>query len=113
MKKVYKVKYDIQFGDFSKKEIEKERLGGCDQILLCSVLDYPDGSGSYMWVSKDGHTGKEMDIVKIFNAWSLLAKKISDHPDCPDHVAKMCNIVFNTVKDSKMAQRRENEKTKT
>lgn len=37
----YKIKYKIEFGDFSKEELEKDDCGGCESLVLLSIMGEP------------------------------------------------------------------------
>lgn len=101
----YKMKYDMSFGQFTKKQLEAENNGGCDQVLLCSILDNPDGSSSYMWVQANGHTKEaRIDPLAVFNAWIILADALSTMPELKGLRATLAGDVFQIYKEALTTQ---------
>lgn len=98
MSKLYKIKYDITPGAFSKEELKASGLGGCDQVLVCSVIDNPDGSGSYAWISKNGHTQGEMKAYKKLQCLSILAKELSEDEELGPGAREFCETIFGAYK---------------
>jgi hypothetical protein len=63
-------------GEFSKSELT-EGQGGCDALVLLSILFPEDGSYSMLPATKDGRTGNELSAKEMFKAWMLLGDHIS------------------------------------
>lgn len=99
MNKVYRIKYNISQGEFSRDYLIENGVGGCDQVLFCSVIDHADGSGSYHWVSTDGSKpNKEMDAMKKLNCLVILAHELSQDENCTPGARVFCRTVFETFK---------------
>lgn len=78
MSHLYKVRYKIEVGQFTKQDIGEDH-GGCDELLVCSYVEGKDGSGSYCWLSTNGGEPFELmsDYRKI-RAVGALLKDLSE-----------------------------------
>ena len=67
MTKKYNIKYKIEKGTFTKEEIRKEDAGGCDNVILISVMGTPLNKEvmSIQPIPISG-TEKELDADQIF-----------------------------------------------
>ena len=75
----YKLKYDLNLdaGEFSKEEVQKEKKAGCDALFFASILFPEDGSYSAYFHSIDGRNeGKELDDNEWFKIWMSLASRL-------------------------------------
>lgn len=70
--KHYKVAYEVERGEFSREYLEKNGLGGCDRLLIHSIIDNEDGSRSEMILpfSEDHFT--DLEVLK--SAFCLVEK---------------------------------------
>ena len=76
----YKLKYRfkiVEVGEFLREEFKGRDIGGCDSIMLTSIL-YPDDGSYSMMPMTFGPDGKEMAAKEQFKAWVLMGKHISD-----------------------------------
>lgn len=76
----YKIKYMVQVGDFPAREIP-DGFGACDEMLICSIVRFPEGRGSIAWHSTKGQVDSEVSSSVAFNAWVSLAAKLSKTTD--------------------------------
>lgn len=78
----YKIKYKMEFGEFTAEELKKEKdIGACDEILVCSKLAIKDGAASYLFLHRKGHKDVEMDATDLFKIWSMLSAEILQRDD--------------------------------
>lgn len=79
------ISYDVKQGRFTKEELGVSGRGGCDQILLCSYIQGDDGSGSYLWLSRNGKNA-DMEWGRKVNCWLMLTKELADNAPsgCPN-----------------------------
>ena len=93
----YPVTYKIEHHKegLTKKEIEDAGLGGCDSVVLVSIMK--DKGVSYMTLSMDGQTGENLTPEDIFRVWAVWAHVLSEH--LPDGGRKeLCYAVHEAVK---------------
>jgi hypothetical protein len=110
----YQIKFRIDVGPFTKEEIEKDGAGGCDQTLLCSVINNPDGSASYLWVSSNGEQPfKEMDPYTQITCLSLLAKELSENEELYPGAREFCAEIFQRYRYAKQVARQRREANET
>ncbi len=80
----YKTRYKLEpeAGEFTAEEIREGGIGGCDALVLYSLIFPEDGSYSQTFFSFDGRTGggpvNSNDLWKI---WSLMTKNLIDRKD--------------------------------
>jgi hypothetical protein len=79
----YHVSYDIKAHKEGRPadEIMEGDRGGCDAIILHSILFPEDGSYSHVLISLDGRTGRPLDSMEIFKAWTMMAHEIAARED--------------------------------
>ncbi len=53
-------------------------LGGCDAVVLCSILYPEEGGCSVLAVSLDGRTGEPLSTLEVFKVWGMLAHTLID-----------------------------------
>lgn len=95
--RTYAIRYDVHNGEFKKAEVEAQGLGGCDQILICSILKAPEKWVSYLWISSDGR-GQEMHAKDKFKAWAMLARQLVDDSSLDPMSKEICRKSFEEVK---------------
>ena len=56
-------------GSFTREQLAAEDLGGCDALLIASILFHPDKSRpDVKWLSKSGVTNKPITTDTLFAA---------------------------------------------
>lgn len=80
MTQTYKLTYDARVEDppVTREQIEKVGRGGCDAVVILSMLYPDDGSFSLAVVSLDGRTGEQIEDKELFKAWWLLASRLGE-----------------------------------
>lgn len=105
---VYKVRYKMEPGSFTREQIKEGGHGGADALIIGSIIKYENGSTSTMWFSNDGEQEKEMTPDDVFKAWVLLAAQLSETlPETGKGADRrqLCKQVFETVRTAiKMAR---------
>ena len=96
--KSYKVKYDFEFGDFTKDEILETGSGGCDAVIVHSILYPEDGSYGHMLISKDGKTREPLSGNELWKAWLMMASTLSEDEDVPESKRELCKNVVDLVR---------------
>lgn len=97
---VYKVKYDFEFGDFSKDEIMKNGSGGCEAVIVHSILYPEDGSYSHLLISKDGRNQGELDGNELFKAWMMMGATIAKNKTMSEGKRDFCQTVVDAFWES-------------
>lgn len=95
---VYRIRYSVQHGHFTKADLRGD--GGCDAMLVVSIIRGPDGSVSYAFPSRDGETGEELAPVELFKAWSMLAHQLAEQPELPDWQRSIAVDAFAGVRET-------------
>lgn len=75
--------------------------GGCDAILVHSILHQPDGGRSELTASLDGDTGKPLTDNELFKCLVTLAHQLSESTE-PGFVGRkeFCKGIFEAVRDA-------------
>lgn len=95
---IYKIKYDFEIGDFTKKELNETGSGGCDAVILHSILFDESGASSYCIIDKDGRTNKPLPSMEVFKAWVMMASELGDDEDLPEHERQFCRDVVESIR---------------
>ena len=95
----YKIAYNAQHhpGGISAEELEQKEVGGCDSIVILSLIYPNDGSCSLKVLSMNGMTG-EPDHVEMFKAWAMMASELSDGPSLHDWQRQICDQIHEAVR---------------
>lgn len=109
MSKIYKMKYDAQPGNFTAEELKEAKVGGCDNIIICSILENADGSASLAWLTRKGEDGGELEAKKVFNAWAALAQQLGQDEKLDKGRRHFCAAVFQNVQGVMKKLREERE----
>lgn len=111
MSKTYPLTYDLRREDppLSKEDLDKQSergndRGACDAAILISIMYAPEGGSSHMIISRDGRTGKMLDSVELFKAWSMMAAHLVDSR-LDDHKKNICLDAFEKVRRLVLANR--------
>jgi hypothetical protein len=88
----YRVKYrvdELEAGNFTKAEC-LEAGGGCDALVLISMLFPEDGSYSQQVVSFDGRAGGDpISDSDLWKVWAMIAAQLAQNESFKaEHVAK-------------------------
>lgn len=99
MERRYAVKYSITPGSFTKDELKKSDEGGCDGVIIHSILFPEDGSRDEMLASC-GPDGKPLSGTELFKSWVAMAYAITQCDDIPNEGRKqVARAVFEHVRD--------------
>jgi hypothetical protein len=97
----YLIRYKIESGVWSKKELKKDGWCGTDNLIWTSVLYPPDGSLSTLLMSMDGRFGgRETDVNEYFKAWVMMAGVLAKKQDLPTEKRELAKAIFETVRQS-------------
>ncbi len=96
----YSIRYNIEQGDFSKEELEAEGLGGCDALLLASILREPNGGLNVAWCSVDGQQPAKDKIPdrELFHIIFMLMSKIEDSVELEEWQRSTLQTYCETIK---------------
>jgi hypothetical protein len=104
MSHVYKVRYSLEPGQFSKDDLKDS--GGCDQILLCSYVESSDGSGSYAWLSSNGELPhQEMDADRQMKCLMVLVNQLSEDENLKPSQRRFLEAVFESYRAGVLSSR--------
>lgn len=76
--------------------------GGCDAVLLASLIYPEDGSFSCLFVGKDGRTGSNLQDVEWFKVWTLLASRLARSETLGPGHRQLAQACFDLVRDVMM-----------
>ena len=93
----YSIKYKIEEGLFRKDDINSSEFGGCDAMIIHSLMFPEDGSRGEI-IFGIGQYGKDLENIEFFKSWSGMAKNISEMTDIPMWQRMMATRVFQDVK---------------
>lgn len=103
-KHVWHIKYRIEPGKFTRKELEDGDYGGTDKIMIGSKIEDPDGSASFAFVGADGIDGGELSKKDWFQFWGVLAGNLADVlPFGPDQ--ELAALVMQKIRERAREQR--------
>lgn len=101
---IYKIKYKIVGGKFSKKQLENNSKdwGACDALLLTSIVYPEDGSLSVLFIPLDGRKLKNknpepLEDNELFKIWYLLASRLSNSKVLSDEKKEFCKLTFDLI----------------
>lgn len=68
----YKIKYKVEFGNFTKEELEQSDCGGCESLVLVSIIGEPlnDDAMSVMSLGMTSNSG-QLTSDQMFEALSV------------------------------------------
>jgi hypothetical protein len=101
---LYPVSYQIEHGHFSKADLTRLKRGGCDAVIIHSLLYPRDGSRSELILSSDGN-GKEISDEEMFKSWISMAKRLSESETLHPGKRNMADVVFNMIRDLILMER--------
>jgi len=93
----YRIRYSVKPGEFAKADIPAGD-GGCDAILVASIVRSSEGSVSYAFLSRDGETGSPLSVVEQFKAWSMLAHELAEDPELSERKRAIARDAFERVR---------------
>ena len=86
----------------SKSEVREQGLGGCDCLLIASILGQPGGPGGLdvEFGSLNGFKGwgEGLDPMQEFNIFSMFAHRLADDLP-PGRPREICQDAFDQVKE--------------
>lgn len=107
MSKRWPIRYRIDRGEFTREELNKDDAGGCDALVLISIMGGRPGQWlSQMVMGFDGRLpatdGRpaELDSTQLFKAWVMLTKRLGEMPDLHESKREFCQQVFGIVLDA-------------
>ena len=98
--KKYKIKYRIWPGEYTKAQLEADNgdSGGCDEMMICSYVEQPDGGGSYLWMSNNGKPGEEMGADRQFKCFFMLAGMLAENENLGPGRRQFCSQVVEAIR---------------
>lgn len=103
----YKIAYRLEYNldGMTKEELLEKNLGGCDAIVVISVVRPSDGSLSTVIASLDGNTSEEMPGDELFKAWIMMAKKLSESKTLGPNKKLFATQTFETIREIIMSKK--------
>lgn len=101
----YPVRYKVDFRRQGWTRAELGDDGGCDKLILISIMDSPVGGRSEMVFGKDGITGDTIDDTELFKSWVMLANRLKDSEDLSPGGREVARLAFETVKREVLMKR--------
>lgn len=100
--KTYPIRYLVEFGKYTKEELEKGDWGGTDAVMIFSFIrgEAPKGPSSVAIITTDGtNNNEEMKTTEVFLGMTLLANNISNSPDAPEWQREIAKKVMDLTRD--------------
>lgn len=95
----YKVETPKEHPPRTPDELRDADLGGCDAIIIHSILFRADGSRSEAIVTKDGRTGDELPVDELFKSWAMLAHGLSQDKDLGEGRRLLAEMVHEILRE--------------
>lgn len=97
--RTYPITYELRVEDppLAASAIPKDR-GGCDAVILVSIMHSPTGSSSCMIASRDGRTKRQISRAELFKAWAMLADTLASEPGLDDERKAICSDAFEKIR---------------
>lgn len=104
----YPIRYtvDRRPDGWTKEELDADDAGGCDAVIVHSLIYPPDGSRSEMLLSRDGRTGEELSDIEVFKSWVMTAHALMDSESLDRQARDLAQTVFSSVQQRILASRR-------
>lgn len=94
----YKIGYRVVTGEKTREELRAADLGGCDALIVHSIIFTDDGGLSYQLVTHDGRTDDDLGVDEVFKAWMFMAKRLADDPTLGEGRRALARLVFEEVR---------------
>lgn len=86
-------KSEVSKIDDKLETVDHGGVGGCHAIIAFSLIYPPDGSYSWLMVSKDGQTDQELSDNEIFKAWMMLTNRLAESKTLPEGKKRFCSEI--------------------
>ena len=101
----YNIKYAVEEGQFTKEELKNGDFGGCDAIIIHSLIYPEDGSRSEIIFTADGK-GSALPSLEVFKSWVMLASHLANAEDLSAEKKELCSMIFETVRGAILSARK-------
>lgn len=107
--KRYRVRYNVEAVEATAEQLKATGHGGCDRVLLVSVVESPSGSVSYCPLGFDPvNPENAMSSDDMFKCWAMLAHNLYVILP-PGGRRDICGVVHEAMKQAILAVRAERE----
>ncbi|WP_394824965.1 hypothetical protein [Pendulispora albinea] len=100
----YRIKYTVERGNFTQEELRAMRAGGCDALVLASILRGgavpQQESSSVALLSLDGSSGENVIATDLFLIFSHLASMLAKHEELPSWQRAVAHDTFAQVREN-------------
>ena len=93
--------------DDKLEKVDHGGAGGCHAIIAFSLIYPSDGSYSWLMVTKDGQTDKELSDDEVFKAWMMLTNRLAESKTLSEGKKGFCAEIVETFREA-MRQSRSN-----
>jgi len=93
----YKIAYNVKCGRFTESELRKNDLGGCDAIIIHSILFLEDGSRDQIIISSN-EEDDSLSSLELWKSWVMMAAKLLERKDLSTGKRIICKKVFDAAK---------------
>jgi hypothetical protein len=97
----YPITYSVDYHDppLTKEQVLASAAGGCDAILLISVVGGRSGASegsSHAFIGRDGRGGDgDINIEEWFKAWAMLAATLAESTELGPGKRRLCaEVIF-------------------
>lgn len=95
--KIYPISYSVQSNKFNKEYLQEHDLGGCDAIILHSIIYPPDGSRNEQMIAIDSE-GKQLNPEEVFKSFCGMAHSLSEDTRLRTDKREFCRGIIDAVR---------------
>lgn len=94
----YRIETSKEHPPRTAEELLEEKLGGCDAIILHSILFRDDGGRSEARLSLDGRTGEDLSADELFKSWTAMAGDLALDERLGESRRVLAGMVFEVMR---------------
>lgn len=79
-------------------ELKARNLGGCDAVIIHSIIYPADGSRSEVIIGHDGRTDTDLSDEEMFKSWAMLAHRLAQSTTLGDGRKMLAQFVHATLR---------------
>lgn len=105
MEHTYKVKYKVEFGEFTREELGKDDSGGCDSIAILSIMGRFGNGEPLSMVPIGVHSKDERwSTLDWYEALGFLASFVQDSRELPPEKQEIVDTFFESYRQLKLKE---------
>lgn len=93
----YRVRYDVALNPDGWTKAELGERGGCDKLILISIMESETGGRSEALIGIDGLAGTNISDIDLFKSWVGLAYQLMTAEGITEEARAVAAEAFRTV----------------